>query len=180
MKQYPINKLGQGESRDVFCAGATFVYVKEAPNDLIISIDDGLNKLSFAKGSSFKLPIEVDKKIVVENSGSMANFVIVAGVGEYQEPQIVGEVTVKPFKSSQGLDLINFDVKSKVIEANPDRRELHLTAASDNKGVIYHSADQAGKGIPIEAGQTVTLPLSGALGLYAAEINDKLHATEFE
>lgn len=179
MKPYKLGNLG-GIPRDVFCAGATFIYVKSAPHDLTIQVDGSQDKLEIPAGGHIELPAPVKEKIVVTSPDGVADFVLMVGLGRYDEPQLVGNVTVKPFDVARGLDLITFNTNSKTVPANEKRRELHITADSGNDGVVYHSASVAGKGTPIEAGQTVVIPLRGALDLYATQTGDKVHLTEFE
>lgn len=177
MKELKFNDLEPGLAKTVGAAGSSFIYVKEALNDVIIRIDNG-QSLQVPEGGKLKLIVPIQKEFSIENTGTVGDFVLVVGVGDYIEPQIAGTVSVKPKNSLIGLSPVTFDVNAKTIAGNASRKELHIQSAASNTGVIYLGSTDGLTGIPIEPGQTVVVEISNDLSLYTDTINSVVNLCE--
>lgn len=177
MKEHKLKGLAENQARVIHAAGMTFIYVKQAPNDALITIDNG-QSLQVPEGGKIRLVKPIAKEISIENNGITADFSVVVGNGDYEEPQVAGTVELKASQVLSGLSPLTFDTQAKTITGNASRKELHIQSKSTNAGLIWLGSADGLTGLPIEAGQTVVMQISGDFNLYADSLNDVVYLGE--
>lgn len=105
---------------------------------------------------------------------------ILLGDGEdFEAGAGIGDVDVIPKASATGLaPLVWTAGANKTIAANSARKLVDLMADAANVVVIYIGSTDATKGIPLAAGQSYTLEVTGAIETYCAGTVEKLHIVE--
>lgn len=178
MRNHNVLNLGAGEGRALYgCAGHNFIFVKAAPFDMLLTIDNG-EALNLPLGTEIKLNEPIKQEIRIENLGANAgDFKLVTGKGEYSEPQLVGEMALKAAEGYAGLPAVTFDVQNKTVLAGA-RKELTITAADTNQGKIWVGGTAAEIGTPLGAGQFASVPAKGSVNFYADNVNDKMYLAE--
>lgn len=178
MRALDFKAVEAGKTRTASAAGSSFIYVKSAPFDLKITIDNG-NALEVPEGTKIDLKKPVNSEFSIENLGaSAADFILVVGEGDYSEPQIAGTVSLKAKNTLNGLAPVVLTGNTQTIPGNESRKELHIQADISNVTPVYLGASAAGAGIPIDAGQTVVLEISGDMDVYGATATDKVNLCE--
>jgi hypothetical protein len=177
MREHNLKGLEQNQARTIHAAGITMVYLKYAPNNAIIRIDNG-QALEVPEGGKLKLVSPVKSEISIENTGLKSDFSIVVGNGDYEEPQVAGTVALKSNNTLNGLVPLTFDTQAKTVTGNAERKELHIQSKSTNAGLIWLGSSDGLTGLPLEASQTVVLEISGDLSLFAESLNDFVYLAE--
>jgi hypothetical protein len=177
MREHNLKGLEKNESRPIHAAGVTMIYLKSAPNDAIIKIDNSQD-LEMPEGGKLKLVSPVKSEISIENTGLKSDFSIVVGNGDYEEPQVAGTVALKSNNTINGLTSLTFDTQAKTVRGDAKRKELHIQSKSTNAGLIWLGSSDGLTGLPLEASQTVVLEISGDLSLFAESLNDVVYLAE--
>lgn len=99
--------------------------------------------------------------------------------GEIQDNRASGNVsTNEKGGDGNGLAAVLFDTQAKQIAANGNRKHIILKADKGNTEdvLIYATAD--GYGLPLDAGESITLQTKDAVDLWTASTGQKLWSAE--
>lgn len=169
MREIKILNLEAGESRSLYVAGSGFIYLKSAPSDLKITIDNG-ETITAPEGAKIRLSSGVDSEVRIENAGiGISDFVLVVGVGDYDEPQAIGTVKIKPLNLT-GILITSIALDASAIEAvSASDTRLKLTLKNTGAEVIEigSNADLAANNYPLAAGEKLEIAVAAGSALFA-------------
>lgn len=170
MKNILIKNLKAGEERAVHgVALDSFVFVKVAPVELLLTIDGG-QSLTIPQGGYFKLNEPIKSELRVMNLGSSnESFELVLGRGEYSEPQAIGEVITTP-KNLKDLLTEKKSVNSTaaiIAEESNSRLKITFKNTGDNPVLISYDSDCLANGYQLSANEREVLEVSAGAEVWA-------------
>lgn len=184
MKQYrrkiPAGELSifnvDGDYFRVESPSAADITVR-ARNNRMQEIDEGSD---LGAGDECRFSQQFNRLEITNNSASEVDLIFKAGSGDFTSDTVTGSVTVDAHSSATGGAQKTVNASATTIAANSNRKQLILHADPSNSNVIWVGATAANTGIPLAAGGSLTLPISGALDLYGGAASQLLNYIEIE
>lgn len=171
--EIPVNKV------------ANNIRITEATGKIQVTIEgfqqDGISTynetLTLQKGMAYVPPLEFKRiRLLSETTQDVQ---IELTKGKLDDNRLAGYVsTNETGGNGNGLQMITFDTQAKKIASNGDRKHIILKADKDNTDDILLYATADGYGLPLDAGESITLQTDDAIDLFVNVTGQKLWATE--
>ena len=168
--EFSISSGGQ-QARTV---QGNFVRIKSASDEINVKVENKEGRiiadLNLSGGMRFRVPDIFHTLRVANNNAGSVNAVLVAGVGDVDDTEISGNVTVAGSDTIGTSTDVSLAATSTTIisAANASRREILITNLTSNSEYLRVGDSNAGaaRGTELAPGQTVSLSTSAAVYAY--------------